>query len=568
MRWNLGVQGDREPARRLSREVGLPLFLCDLLVRRGFRSVELAEAFLNPKLKSLSDPFRMPNMASAVTRIFRALDNGERIVLFGDYDVDGVTSVALLMRMLRAYGGMPEPFLPTRAGEGYGLSREGLDRCIDSLRPQLLIAVDCGTTSLKEIARLQSSGVDVLVFDHHECGEAFPNCPVVNPKLGNEGHSLCSGGLIFKLCHAMLKRRPLDSFVLREHLDLVALATVADLVPLEGENRLLVRKGLQQLENTRWVGLRALMEVASVRAPISPSDVGFRLGPRLNAAGRLGTAQAALDLLLTDDPVRARSLANQLNAQNAHRQCVDRRTCSEAERMLSVTFEPDRDAAVVVGAEEWHPGVVGIVASRLSRAHCRPAIVVSFDEEGIGKGSGRSIPGYSLVDALGTCGSLLERFGGHEMAAGLTIRKDQFEAFRERFLRHARANLSDENFVPCIDLDCEVALGDLTFKLLQHHELLQPFGIGNLQPVFLSRNVKPFNEPRIMNGKHLRLVLTQHGFHSEAIYFNGAVDALPRPPWDIAFRIERNEFRGDVRLQIQIQAIRSSQSSDPSHPGR
>ncbi len=560
MRWNFGVHSDRESARALSRKMGLPLFLCDLLVRRGFGTVELVEAFLNPKLKTLADPFSLPNMAAAVERIFRALDRGERIVLYGDYDVDGVASVALLMRMLRAYGAKPEPFLPTRGEEGYGLSREGLDRCIDSLQPQLLVAVDCGTTSLREIARLQSSGVDVVVFDHHECGETLPNCPIVNPKLGNEGHSLCSGGLIFKLCHAMLKRRPLERFVLREHLDLVALATVADLVPLEGENRLLVRKGLKQLENTRWTGLRALMEVASVRSPISPSDVGFRLGPRLNAAGRLGTAQDALDLLLTDDPVRARSLANNLDAQNADRQRVERQTCSEAERMLSLTFNPERDAAVVVGGEGWHPGVVGIVASRLSRAHCRPAIVVSFDDEGIGMGSGRSISGYSLVDAMGSCGGLLEKFGGHEMAAGLTIRKDQFDAFREAFLGHARANLTDEDFVPCIDLDCEVALRDLNFQLLKHHELLQPFGIGNLQPVFLSRNVTLLSEPRVMKGKHLRLVLTQNGSRSEAIYFNGALDALPRPPWDVAFRIERNEFRGDVSLQIQIQAIRRAGS--------
>jgi single-stranded-DNA-specific exonuclease len=560
MRWNIGTQGDRETARKLSRRFELPLFLCDLLVRRGFGTVELAEAFLNPKLKTLADPFEIPNMASAVERIFHALDSGERIVLYGDYDVDGVTSLALLTRMLRAYGGTPEPFLPSRADEGYGLSREGLDRCLDSLHPQLLVAVDCGTTSVKEIARLRSLGVDVLVFDHHECGEDLPKCPVVNPKLGREGHSLCSGGVIFKLCHALLKQRPSGSFDLREHLDLVALATVADLVPLEGENRLLVRKGLRQLENTRWVGLRALMDVASVRAPISPSDVAFRLGPRLNAAGRLGTAQAALDLLLTDDPACARLLAEQLNVQNAHRQLVERRTCEEAEQMLSITFDPERDAAVVVGSEGWHPGVVGIVASRLSRANWRPAIVVSFDQEGIGKGSGRSIPGYSLVEALGTCASSLDKFGGHEMAAGLTIRKDRFDTFRDAFLRHARARLSDDDFLPCIDLDCEVELGDLNFQLLHHHELLQPFGIGNLQPVFFARNVKVISEPRVLKGKHLRLVLGQNGSRSEAIYFHGAADPLPRPPWDVAFRIERNEFRGDVHLQIQVLAIRRSAS--------
>lgn len=558
-RWLFPSPIDTALVARLTKELGVARFVAELLVRRGLHEPAAAARFLQPQLKTLGDPFALPNMAAAVERIFAAFDHGERIVLYGDYDVDGVTSLALLVRVLRAYGAKAECFLPSRVDEGYGLSADGVARCVSEHGPQLLIAVDCGTSSVVEIAALQAQGVDVVVLDHHECKDALPACvALVNPKLANDYHYLCSVGLVFKLAHALLKRRPLAGFDLRETLDLVALGTVADLVPLRDENRVFVRRGLVELERTRWPGLRALIEVAGLKPPFKPADVGFGLGPRLNAAGRLGTAQDALELLLTEDASRARTLAAGLDAQNRERRTVEDDVLRQAEAQLAGWFDMERDAAIVVGAPGWHPGVVGIVASRLQRRHHRPTLVIGFDETGLGKGSGRSIPGLSLVAALAHCGALLERHGGHEMAAGLTLREVNFERFRDAFRECARTMLSAEQLQPLQNLDVELALGEIDYELLAAHESLQPFGMANPQPVFVSRGVTLVFEPRVMKEKHLSLMLRQGRDEHRAVWFGAAAETLPRQPWDIAFTIERNEWQGSVSAQIHIKAVRSS----------
>ena len=558
LRWILAPKGDTAAETNLSRELSIPPFLAALLCRRGFSEASDARNFLQSWLSSLSDPFLLPNMKVAATRILLAIDRGERIVLYGDYDVDGVTSLALFTRMLRAFGVDPRTFLPQRKDEGYGLSPEGVARCVAAHQPQLLIALDCGTSSVGEIETLKAQGVEVIVFDHHEIKPEQPGCILVNPKLGDSFHQLCSAGIVFKACHALLKLRPVAGIDLRELLDLVGLGTVADIVPLAGENRIFVQKGLRQMEKTRWVGLRALMDIAGVRAPIRPGDVGFRLGPRLNAAGRLGTAEDALRLLLAEDLGEARALAVGLDRQNQERQLVEQRTLRAAEKMTAEIFDPARDAAIVVGGDGWHPGVLGIVSARLTRTHHRPSFVIGFDENGIGKGSGRSIEGLSLVEALARCGEFLEKFGGHEMAAGLTIRREMFEPFRRAFLDCAAELLSAEDLKPRLHLDTEVALADLNFDFLDQHDLLQPFGISNHQPAFFARSVTPTAEPRVLKEKHLSINLRQNGSRCQAIYFNGAARELPRPPWDIAFRIERNEFRDAVSVQVQIIAIRTA----------
>jgi single-stranded-DNA-specific exonuclease len=559
MKWIVADAADPGLAQSLARELGVEPYLAELLCRRGLHSAAEARDFLHPKLKTLSDPFLLPNMRAAIERILAALDKKERIVLYGDYDVDGVTSLALFARVLQAFGAEPRTFLPQRMDEGYGLSAEGIARCTDTHAPQLLIALDCGTSSAREIAELKSHGTGVIVFDHHEIKSALPDCTLVNPKLGENFHYLCSAGIVFKACHALLKLRPLADFDLREYLDLAALGTVADIVPLIGENRIFVQHGLRQMERTRWAGLRALMDVAAVRAPIRPGDVGFRLGPRLNAAGRLGTAEDALKLLLCDDASQARSLAVGLDAQNQQRQLVEQRTLRDAEKMVAENFDAARDAAIIVGESGWHQGVLGIVASRISKKSHRPTFIIGFDESGLGKGSGRSIEGFSLVRALAECGAQLEKFGGHEMAAGLTIQKNRFTEFQRAFLDHARAQLTDDDLQPRLKLDAEVSFADLDFDFLESHELLQPFGTGNPQPVFFARGVRPAAEPRVLKEKHLLFQLRQNGSLSSAIFFNGAEDELPRLPWDIAFRVERNEFRDSVTLQVQIVAIRTAE---------
>jgi single-stranded-DNA-specific exonuclease len=541
--------------------------ICDLpcivrlLTRKGFASRDDVQSFLEPRLGSLSDPFLLLNLKTVVDRILQTVDRAERVVLFGDYDVDGVTSLALLAEMLRAYGAVPELFLPLRMEEGYGLSRESVERCCQLHRPQLLIAIDCGTSSLAEVALLTASGVDVVVLDHHEPKSSLPDCvAIVNPKASSESAAtyLCSVGIVFKLCHALLKTRPLPNFDLKSHLDLVALGTVADIVPLQSENRILVRAGARQIAQSRRPGLRKLMEIAAVRAPIATEDIGFRLGPRLNAAGRLDTAEKALRLLLTNDEAEATELAQLLDSQNRERQSVEKEIFDAAESQIADKLDPHRAAAIVLGARDWHPGVLGIVASRIARKYHRPTVIVGFDAQGSGKGSGRSIEGFSLVKALARCAHLLEKFGGHDMAAGLTIREEKFNAFADAFRCIARELLTDDQLQPRLQLDHELSFAELDFDFLRWHEMLQPFGSGNPQPLFLAREVEPAAEPSVIKEKHLVLRLRQRGRFQRAIFFDGASVPLPTPPWDIAFQIKPDEYEGLIRLQLQVHAVRQS----------
>ncbi len=571
VRWVLAAPdaSTESAAARLAGELDLPHALALILAQRGITEPAAARDFLCPSLKLLTDPFLLPNMRVAIERLSLALDRGERIVLYGDYDVDGVTSLTLFARLLAAYGAPPACFLPDRMEEGYGLSAEGVARCVAEHRPELLVAVDCGTASAKEINGLQAAGIDVLVFDHHEPQGEAPGCvALVNPKLGDDFGYLCSAGLVFKACHALLKHRPLPGFDLKTFLDLAALGTVADIVPLVRENRILVKHGLRTLAASRWPGVNALIAAAGVKPPFTPSDIGYKLGPRLNAAGRLGTAQAALELLLTDDPERARELAAELDKQNRERQEVEQHTLREAEALLAALEGfPAEHAAIVVGSRGWHPGVVGIVASRLMRSHHRPTLVVGFDETGLGKGSGRSIEGLSLVHALAQCSHLLDKHGGHEMAAGLAIREERVCRVPDAVPHRRPRLLTDDQLLPRLRLDAELSLADLDADFLSAHERLQPFGTGNPRPVFLARNVVPLGTPRVLKDKHLKLTL-RHGGGSgrggwqpgvSAIFFNAPLDNLPPAPWDVAFQIEANDYRDEITLQMQVQALRAAE---------
>jgi single-stranded-DNA-specific exonuclease len=531
-----------------------------LLMRKGFASAEEVENFVRPRLKSLSDPFLLPNMEAAVMRILAAFDRRERMVIFGDYDVDGVTSLALLAEAFRAYGADPELFLPLRLEEGYGLSPESVERCLEKCRPQLLIAVDCGTSSVDEIADLNRRRVDVIVLDHHEPKSALPECvAVVNPKidLGSALHYLCSVGIAFKLCHALLKKRPVD-FDLKSTLALVALGTVADIVPLRGENRTFVQRGAVEIAKSSRLGLQKLIEVSGVRPPILAEDIGFRIGPRLNAAGRLSTAEKSLQLLLTKNENEATALAALLDKENRERQVVEKEVFVAAEEQIRREFDAAQDAAIIVGARGWHPGVLGIVASRISRKYHRPTIVIGFEANGIGKASGRSIEGLNLVEALQRCSGDLQKFGGHEMAAGLTIQEKNVDRFSNAFRCATRDLLSDELLQPCLRLDHELTFSELNGDFLRWHEMLQPFGNANPVPLFFAREVEPAGPPRVVNEKHRVLRLRQGNYHRRAVYFDSADVTLPAAPWDVAFRIRPDEYEGETLLGIQIQAVRQA----------
>jgi single-stranded-DNA-specific exonuclease len=535
-----------------------------LLFRKQFRSTDEVQTFLRPRLSSLSDPFLLPQMRAAVARILAALDSHERIVLFGDYDVDGVTSLALLAEMLRDYGATPELFLPLRMEEGYGLSRESVERCLEQCRPQLLIAVDCGTASAVEIAELKNRGVDVVVLDHHEPKSQLPDCvAIVNPKADSASpfHYLCGVGIVFKLCHALLKTRPLPEFDLKSKLDLVALGTVADIAPLVAENRVLVQRGAIEIGRTSRIGLKNLMQVAGVRPPILPDDIGYRLGPRLNAAGRLSTAEKSLRLLLTKDEHEAAALATELDQQNRARQEVEKEILAAATVTIEKQFNAACDAAIVAGARGWHPGVLGIVASRIARKYHRPTIVIGFDENGVGKGSGRSIEGLNLVNALTRCAATLEKFGGHEMAAGLALHEDNFSKFAEAFCSTARELLSEEALQRSLRLDHELPFTNIDVEFLRWHELLQPFGNGNPQPLFFARAVEPVAPPRVSNEKHLIFRLRQGDRQRRAVYFDGAANEFPPPPWDVAFRIGVDEYGGETLIGMRIEGLRAAEKA-------
>jgi single-stranded-DNA-specific exonuclease len=543
----------------LRRELGIPGFLAGMLVSRGFHDPAAAESHLRPMLKSLPAPEALAGTGEAAARLWQAVDRGERVVLYGDYDVDGVASLAILSRFLRAHGLEVRTFLPSRADDGYGLGIAALERCCADHQPSLLVAVDCGTTSVDEIEWLARRGIDTIILDHHEPGPRLPAADVlVNPKTGSAMHHLCSAGVVFKVCHAMLRQRRDTGVDLRDYLDLAALATVADIVPLVEENRTVVRHGLARMPRSKWPGLRALMAVAGVGGAVRASDLGFRLGPRINAAGRLGPAARALRLLSTDDPVEAARIAAELDARNRERQVVERRVLEEAIEWVEGNFDPACGVTIVAGRRGWHTGVIGVVASRLMRKYHRPAFVIGFDANGEGKGSGRSIEGLPLVELLGKCASHLVKFGGHEMAAGLSIRESELGGFREAFEQAASALVEGDMLVPRVRLDCELDPAAVDDSVMDAQEMLEPFGASNSRPVYHARGIAPAGAPRVMKEKHLRLDLDTGRRRTSAVFFNAPLDDLPRPPWDLAYTLEWNEWQGRVEPQIRIVSMRSS----------
>ncbi|MGC6464818.1 MAG: single-stranded-DNA-specific exonuclease RecJ [Akkermansiaceae bacterium] len=537
---------------------GLPKILGRLLAQREIGREEV-EWFLRPKLAGLSDPFEIPEIDLAVARIFEAVDGNQKVCIYGDYDVDGVSSIAILRSTLEAYGVSPMSFIPRRSTEGYGLSEGGLARCLDECAGiDLLITVDCGTVSNEAIRMLSSKGIDTVVVDHHEMGpDGRPDCvALVNPKASNDPRQyLCAAGVVFKLAHALLKTRKLDNFDLKSVLDLVAVATISDIVPLVDENRLLVRHGLRRLEDSKRPGLRALLKQTGVEGRLSSADIGFRIGPRLNAAGRMDVPEQALAILTTDCFREAESLADELECFNRNRQGLEQAIFAEAMQMLK---EAEDLPVIVVGSRSWHAGVVGIVASRLMRMYHKPSFVISIDENGIGKGSGRSVSGISLVDAIGRCRDQLIAGGGHHMAAGLSIHEDEIDGFRERFAGFVNEMTEGEDLAPTVHVDAEVSLGELSLDFLSSYELLQPFGSSNPQPIFMARGIWLTEPPRRLKNNHLRLFLRQGYDERDAIFFGGANNPLPDPPWDVAFTVDRNVFRGRVNVQISIQNVRAS----------
>lgn len=555
------ARGEPFQKNEVGSKRAFPLILEHLIRQRGLPAGVNLEGYLRPRLRDLADPFLIPDMQLAVERILLAVDRREEICIYGDYDVDGVTSITLMRQILKAYGLEPRYFIPRRGPEGYGLSTAALERCMkEGPKPDLLITVDCGTVSIPEVAALRAVGIDVVIVDHHEPDlVGRPDCcALVNPKCGSDFTYLCAAGVVFKLGHALLKTRQ-TNLDLKELIDLVAVATISDIVPMIGENRLMVRHGLKHLPNTLNPGLRALQEVTGMNGVATSMDVGFRIGPRLNAAGRMDAPEDALETLTTDCRRHAHDLALKLDAYNKQRQSHEGQIRREAVEMLNRDFDPERDPVIVLGSRAWHHGVVGIVASRLMRQYHKPTFVIAIDEGGVGKGSGRSIDGISLVEAIRACEGDLIAGGGHAMAAGLSIREENLDRFREKFAAYVLRSSSAEQRQPKLMYDAEISFDQLSLEFLGSYDLLQPFGNANPQPVFVSRNVGLSRPPLHMKNHHLRLMLRQGYHEQDAVFFGGGEHPLPDPPWDVAFTIDRNTFRGRTTLQLIIRDVKAAE---------
>jgi single-stranded-DNA-specific exonuclease len=546
-------------ALELARELDLHPQIASLLWQRGYRDAEQVGAFLDPRLQSLGDPFQLTDLRRAAERILQAIAAREKMVIFGDYDVDGVTSSALMWRILRRLDGDAETFLPLRMEEGYGLSQEGVERCVEQHKPTVLIAVDCGTTAVKQVAWLREKGIDVIIIDHHALPPELPAAhALVNPQrdcVEQKGalDYLASVGLVFKVCHGLLKLAGEGNgkIDLRDYLDLVAMGTVADIVPLVEENRILVRRGLRQLEHTLWPGLRALIEVSQVSFPVTAQDVGFRLGPRLNASGRLGDAMLSLRLLQTDDRTEAGHIASELNRNNRERQAVEMETFLQAEAQLQETYDPARDWGIVLSGRNWHWGVIGIVASRLQKRYHRPTIIIGLNDEGMGKGSGRSIDGISIVKALQDSAELLELFGGHDMAAGLNIRAERVDAFRENFNRHVRAQAGKGDvFQSTLALSGALSLPEVSDQLFRKFEELAPFGRMNPEPVFLFEAITYIRPAQHFGKNHVKLFVRAERGEIEAVGFGLGEHDWSKAPARLAGTLDWDDYRNRVQLRI------------------
>ena len=566
MRWTHTPHPAAE-AEALSKRAGISRVLAELLLRSGLRDGDDATAFLQPALAALNDPFLLRNLEAAATRLRQAIAHREEIVVLGDYDVDGVSSTALLVMILRRFGLNPRFIVPRRSEDGYGLSRSAIDRALEAGKPHLFIALDCGTNSHAEAAFLRAQGIDVMVIDHHRSKEQpLEQCLLINPHVQADAtngdsawRNLCTVGLVFKLCHGLLKQLRQENhpvafrIKLRDHLDLVALGTVADLVPLLGENRILARHGLRILQEAQRPGLRALMDVAGVKPAlgISPTDISFRLGPRINASGRLADAALSVELLLSDDPVFCAETAQQLDAFNRERQDIERAITEEAERSIETRFLAD--AGVVLFAENWHPGVVGIVAGRVTRKYNRPCVVLG-NEGDMAKGSGRSVDGVNLVEVLGTCCEHLTSWGGHPMAVGIALPKIHLESFRAGFAAAVRAHAGGDIAEARLDIAAWITPELITERLMEELEELHPFGQGNPEPIFGVQGVVLRHAVEVFKEQHFRFHFEDgRGRRLHGVAWKLAHRTPPLGvPLDLAVELKWNHFNNRKLLQLGL----------------
>ena len=560
---------DHAQAAELSARLGVSPIVAGLLIARGYADAEKAKYFLNPSLDHLHDPFLMRGMSEAVSRLLHAIDQKEPILIYGDYDVDGTTGTAVLLRALRMLGATAGFHVPHRFTEGYGIQQPALEKAFND-GYKLVVSVDCGIRAHEPLHWARTNGLDIIITDHHLPDEdegAPPALAVLNPNQHGCDYpdkNLAGVGVAFKLVHALFRERGRES-VVPGFLKMVAIGTVADVAKLVGENRAIVALGLSDLPRAVNHGLRALIDIAGCGddGEMTAYDLGFRIGPRINAAGRMDAARAVVELFEANKKEEARRLAEHLDTRNRERMEAQREIFNRA--IEEFENGPDRATqthVAVIAGDGWHRGVIGLAASKIAERLNRPCVVISLDGD-IGHGSARSIEAYHLFDGLTSCRDLLDKFGGHSHAAGLSIRRERIADFRRRLNEHAASCLTEDDLAPAVLIDAELPTKDLGFQLSQDLHALEPFGAGNPRPIFVTRGFRVLSEPQIIKEQHLKLRVAGPDHRPmEAIWWRG-LEEVDRPPEmnthiDLAYEFEANRWQGDIKLQLNVRDMRVS----------
>jgi len=563
LKWVLADTPDKDKLDLLSEALSVPKMISSVLIHRGIETYDDARRFFRPEWQDLHDPFLMKDMKAAVDRIILAIEKKERILIYGDYDVDGITAVSVLVLFLRERGNDVFYYIPNRLKEGYGLSESGIAQAAN-LNISLVISVDCGITGIAEVAYARERGIDCIISDHHEPGVELPRAiAILDPKRGDCPYpfkDLAGVGVAFKLIQAIARKLNLEEETYQKYIDLVAIGSTADIVPLVDENRVLVKKGMERINRLENLGLKALAESAGIAGkPIGTGQVVFVLAPRINAVGRLGNAERAVHLFITDSESQAGEIAKVLEAENQHRKDIDEETFQEAIALINETYDVESERGVVLAKTGWHTGVVGIVASRIVERVYRPTVMIAI-ENGIGKGSARSIPDFDIYSALKQCEEYLIAFGGHRYAAGLTILPEKISDFRAAFNEIAKASIPEELLIQKIIMDSEITLPEISDKVVRILNQFAPFGPQNMRPVFVSRNLDVVGSPTVVGRNHLKFKVRQQGVVFDVIGFDLG-DLLYRlspgeSNLDMVYVIEENHWNGQSKIQLRVKDLR------------
>ena len=566
-RWVVKENGDTAVVKQLARALDVSESLANLMVQRNITTVEEAKAFFNPSLDNLHDPFMMKDMNIAVERISTAVKKNEKILVYGDYDVDGTTAVALMYSFLKDQYSNVEYYIPDRYKEGYGVSFQGLDFAFQN-NCKVVITLDCGIKAVEKVKYARTKGLDVIICDHHYPGEEIPKAlAVLDPKQPSCSYpykDLSGCGVGFKLIHAYSRVHGIPFSKISHYLDLVAVSIASDIVPITGENRVMAYFGLKRLNESPRTGLKEIMRESEVTKALTIEDVVFKIGPRINAAGRMETGSKAVDLLVSNDTRLATEISKEINNFNIERRSVDRIITTEAMRMIAEDQRTVNYRTTVLYNPNWKKGVIGIVASRLIETYYRPTVILT-ESNGFATGSARSVQGYDLYQAIEACSDLLESFGGHMFAAGLTLKKENIRPFMDRFEQYVNSTITEEQLVPRIFIDMELSFSEINDEFFKTMSQFQPFGPENMSPVFVSRNVFDTGSGRMVgsSGEHLKLDLCQESTGQKsfsAIAFSQANHfeyIRGGNPFDICYSLEMNEFRGNRNLQLNIRDIKT-----------